>query len=123
LHGTNHDEWRFFVDPLTEDEYPAVVESMIGPDAAPLVLAEYPLSDFDSPELAVGAIGTEAIFACPARLATPVLSQLVPTFSYEFNDRNAPEVFFPPASFPYGAAHASELQYLFKLSWPGRLDA
>ena len=31
------------------------------------------------------------------------------------SDRNAPELFLPPVSFPYGAAHASELQYLFGL--------
>jgi hypothetical protein len=36
-----------------------------------------------------------------------------PTFAYEFNDGNAPENFLPPVSFPYGAAHASEIQYLF----------
>jgi para-nitrobenzyl esterase len=37
----------------------------------------------------------------------------VPTFAYEFNDENAPELFLPNAGFPYGAAHASEIQYLF----------
>jgi para-nitrobenzyl esterase len=37
----------------------------------------------------------------------------VPTFAYEFNDENAPEVLLPPVDFPYGAAHASELQYVF----------
>ena len=123
MNGTNHDEWRFFVDPITADEYPSVVESMVGPDAAPLVLAEYPLDNFDSPALAVGAIGTDSIFACPARVVDEVLSTQVPTFAYEFNDINAPEVFLPRADFPYGAAHASELLYLFKLTWPGQLDA
>ena len=131
IHGTNHDEWRFFValsfdlagGPVTEDEYPIVVEAMVGPDAAPLVLAEYPLSSFDSPDLAVGAIGTDSIFACPARTVDQTLSTQVATFAYEFNDINAPELFLPPVSFPYGATHASELRYLFKLKWPGHLDA
>jgi para-nitrobenzyl esterase len=130
IHGTNHDEWRFFVallfdlagSPITADEYPAVVGDMVGPDAAPLVLAEYPLDNFDNPDLAVGAIGTDSIFACPARVADQVLSTQVPMFSYEFNDINAPEVFLPPVSFPYGATHASELRYLFKLTWGGHLD-
>ncbi len=130
MQGTNHDEWRFFVallfdlagGPVTAEQYPSVVGGMVGPDAAPLVLAEYPLDNFDSPDLAVGAIGTDSIFACPARIADQVLSTQVPTFTYEFNDINAPEVFLPPVSFPYGAAHASELRYLFKLTWPGRLD-
>jgi para-nitrobenzyl esterase len=123
INGSNHDEWRFFTDPITADEYPSVVESMVGPDAAPLVLAEYPLDNFDSPALAVGAIGTDSIFACPARVVDQVLSTQVRTFAYEFNDINAPEVFLPPVGFPYGAAHASELLYLFKLTWPGQLDA
>jgi para-nitrobenzyl esterase len=123
MNGTNHDEWRFFTDPITADEYPSVVESMVGPDAAPLVLAEYPLDNFDSPALAVGAIGTDSIFACPARVVDQVLSTQVRMFAYEFNDINAPEVFLPPVGFPYGAAHASELLYLFKLTWPGQLNA
>jgi para-nitrobenzyl esterase len=122
INGTNHDEWRFFTDPITADEYPSVVESMVGPDAAPLVLAEYPLEKFDSPSLAVGAMGTDSIFACPARAVDQVLSTQVPIFTYEFNDTNAPEVFLPPTSFPYGAAHGSELLYLFDLTWPGELD-
>ena len=130
INGTNHDEWRFFValffdlagGPITAEQYPAVVEGMVGPDAAPLVLAEYPLDNFDSPDLAIGAIGTDSIFACPARIVDQALSTQVPTFTYEFNDINAPEVFLPPVSFPYGATHASELRYLFTLTWGGDLD-
>jgi para-nitrobenzyl esterase len=130
IHGTNHDEWRFFValdfdlarGPVTAEQYPSVVEGMVGPDAAPLVLAEYPLDDYDSPDLAVGAVGTDAIFACPARIADQVLSVQVPTFAYEFNDTNAPELFLPPVSFPYGATHVSELLYLFTLSRGCQLD-
>src|SRR5260370_5658405 len=33
----------------------------------------------------------------------------------EFSDENAPQDFLPPVSFPYAAAHASELQFLFAL--------
>jgi para-nitrobenzyl esterase len=49
----------------------------------------------------------------------------VPTYTYEFRDENAPERFLPPVSFPYGAAHASEIQYLFDLVQtpvPGQLS-
>jgi para-nitrobenzyl esterase len=130
MQGTNHDEWRFFValffdlsdGPITVEDYPSVVEGMVGPDAAPLVLDEYPLDNFDSPDLAVGALGTDSIFACTARAADQVLAAQIPTFTYEFNDINAPEIFLPPVSFPYGATHASELRYLFRLIWPGQLD-
>src|SRR4029077_12663804 len=46
INGTHHDKWRFFTDPITADEYPAAAESLVGPDAAPLVLAEYPFENF-----------------------------------------------------------------------------
>ncbi len=123
MQGTTHDEWRFFVDPITAEDYPLVVQDMVGPDAAPLVLAEYPLDSFDSPALAVGALGTDSIFACPARAADRALSTQVPTFAYEFNDSNAPEIYLPPVGFPYGAAHATELQYLFELPQSVDLNA
>ena len=75
------------------------------------------LTAFPSPSIALGAVGTDAIFACPALTIDQSVSRFVPTFAYEFNDENAPELFLPPVSFPYGAAHSSELQYLF--SFPG----
>jgi len=129
MQGTNHDEWRFFVAldelsgaPITAAEYPSAVVDLLGPDAASQVLAEYPLQNFDSPALAVGALGTDSIFACPARAVDRVLSTQVPTFAYEFNDSNAPELFLPPVTFPYGATHASELLYVLQLTRPGELD-
>ena len=88
--------------------------------------AKYPLSAFPSPSIALGAVGTDAIFACPALTIDRSVSQYVPTFGYEFNDENAPELFLPPVSFPYGAAHASEIQYLMDLpavAFPKALSA
>jgi len=131
IHGTTHDEWRFFValfgelsgaPPMTADQYPSVIEGMVGTDAAPLVLAEYPLDHYDSPSVAIGALGTDSIFACPARAIDQVLSNQTATFAYEFNDASAPELFLPPVSFAYGATHATELRYLFTLSQGGQLD-
>lgn len=87
----------------------------MGPELAPIVALEYPLTSFSSPDLAFGAAGTDAVFACPALGADLFMSQFVPLSTYEFNDEKAPEDFLPPVSFPYGAAHASELQYLFNL--------
>lgn len=37
---------------------------------------------------------------------------MIRTYAYEFMDRTAPS-YMEPASFPYGAAHTSEIQYLF----------
>lgn len=86
--------------------------------------ARYPLSGYPSPAVALGAVGTDAIFACPALSAEESLARYVPTYAFEFNDEHAPERYLPPAGFPYGAAHESEVQYLFDLEntpFPGVL--
>jgi len=135
--GTNHDEWRLFVGldqliggpPVTAANYQTEIADTLGglpASAAAAIAAEYPLSDYSSPSVALGAVGTDAIFACPALTAEKSLSAYVPTYAYEFNDENAPELSLPPFGFPYGAAHASEIQYLFTLSntpYPGTLTA
>src|SRR5580704_2522930 len=135
INGTNRDEWRLFValselegDPVTASNYQAMISSTLGvPSAAAAVIAaKYPLSAFPSPSVALGAVGTDAIFACPALAIDQSVSHFVPTFAYEFNDENAPELFLPPVSFPYGAAHASEIQYLMDLptaAFPKKLSA
>jgi para-nitrobenzyl esterase len=92
---------------------------------ASVVAKEYPLSSYSSPALALGAVGTDAIFACPALTAEKGLSKYTPTYAYEFNDENAPNRSLPSAGagFPYGAAHTLELQYLFGLdNNPGTLS-
>ncbi|HKN98541.1 MAG TPA: carboxylesterase family protein [Pseudonocardiaceae bacterium] len=120
--GTNHDEWRLFVavselegHPVTAANYQSMISSTLGVPApvAAVIATQYPLSAFPSPAVALGAVGTDAIFACNALSIDQSVSRFVPTFAYEFNDENAPELFLPPVSFPYGAAHASELPYVF----------
>jgi para-nitrobenzyl esterase len=44
-----------------------------------------------------------------------LLAQYVPTYQYEFNDPNPP-LNHAPLSFPAGAYHTSQGQYLFDLS-------
>jgi len=134
--GTNRDEWRLFVGLAQAEGGPAVTaanyQSMISATlgvpatAAAAIAAQYPLSSYASPAVALGAVGTDAIFACNALTAEGSLSRYVPTYAYEFADENAPEVFLPPEGFPYGAAHASEIQYLFSLNteaFPGTFSA
>jgi len=126
INGSNQDEWRLFValnDVFagiipTPSNYPQVIAATLGiPVAAtgPIIALYPPGATTESTELALGALGTDAIFACPAHFADELTSRFVPTFAYEFNDENAPQNFLPFAGFPYGAAHASELQYLFDL--------
>ena len=120
--GTNHDEYRLFVagfqflgEQVTAANYQSMIASTLGvaPAMASKIAAQYPLSRYPSPPVALGAVGTDAIFACHALTAEESLSRYVPVYAYEFNDENAPELFLPPVGFPYGAAHASELPYLF----------
>jgi para-nitrobenzyl esterase len=80
------------------------------------ILKEYPLSNFgNSPGEALGAVLTDGLFACTANISNELFSLEVPTFAYEFNDTNAPTPEAPPISFPYGATHTDELQFLFAL--------
>lgn len=139
ISGSNHDEYRLFVaasydylgNPLLDAEYQTAVTAFIFPPNPSLVTflvnVAYPLSNYtpqppglQSAPLALGALGSDIIFACPARNAALSLSQYVPTYAYEFNDENAPLDFYTlgPASFPLGAYHTSELQYLFNLIGP-----
>jgi len=123
MQGTNHDEWRFFVAiyydlagaPLTDAGYAALMDATFGSSIGAAVLAQYPVSSYPSADLAYAAVGTDYVFACPSEISDQNLAQYVPVFAYEFSDPNAPEDFLPPVSFPYAAAHASELQYLFTL--------
>jgi para-nitrobenzyl esterase len=124
IEGSNHDEWRLFVaqtelvaGPLAAAGYIAAIQRTLGVPAAVAnaLAAQYPLSNFASPSLALSALGTDAIFACNARKVTDALATVVPVFQYEFADENAPQRFLPPVSFPTGAYHAAEIQYLFTL--------
>jgi len=137
--GSNHDEFRLqvvqlFGNSLSDAAYPAVTTAFLGPLAAflgPLVpplnqqvLSLYPLSNYPNPlggqsaPLALGAWVTDVNYACTGRNAALLLSQQAPTYAYEFNDENAPLVvgLVPPGlTFPMGAYHFSEIQYLFNI--------
>jgi para-nitrobenzyl esterase len=133
ISGSNHDEYRYFIaeqydlapaGPLTDMEYPTAVSSVVRQPVESsmvesLVNTEYPLSNYPPPmgysvsaPLALGALGTDFMFACSVRNANLSLANYVPVYAYEFNDENAPSV-FPPLSFPPGDCHTIELQYLF----------
>jgi len=126
IEGSTHDEWRLFVaqteatthTPLTAAGYIPAIAATLGvsvPAATFIATAGYPLAAYPSPSVALAALATDVVFACNARLSSKLLAQYVLTYQYEFNDPNAPMLFFPPVSFPTGAYHASELQYIFNI--------
>jgi para-nitrobenzyl esterase len=133
INGSNGEEFRLFTaldfdfvtGPITPATYPLAIAAEVGPVAAPLVIAQYPLSAYPTPDLANSAALTDGTFSCNALFLDQSLAHYVPTFSYEFSDINAPELFLPPVAFPYEAAHASEIQYLFTVaaSFPHPLSA
>jgi para-nitrobenzyl esterase len=124
--GTNRDEYRFFVardfdlkgHPLTDpsDYAPAVVNTF-DPPVASFVLANYsllPVPPTQTASITLAAAGTDGIFACTARHAMQDLAQWVTVYAYEFKDEHAPAAFpSPPLTFPMGAYHGADVQYLF----------
>ncbi|HVN64982.1 MAG TPA: carboxylesterase family protein, partial [Candidatus Binataceae bacterium] len=119
IDGTNHDELRVFIaqifdlsaGPITPSELPSLANFFFGSNAT-AVLAEYSLNDYPSPDLVAATAYTDYLFSCNALAADNAMAGFTTTYAYEFSDENAPTA-FPPASFPYGASHAFELQYLF----------
>jgi para-nitrobenzyl esterase len=126
IDGSNHDEWRLFValailegHPVTAASYLQTIESTlhVSPNIAGIIALTYPVTAYPSPPLAMSAMGTDGIFACPTLLLDQDMAKYTPTFAYEFGDENAPNA-YPNPGFSYGATHASELQYLFGLLPP-----
>ena len=121
LQGSNLNEGEFFVGiefdligghPLTAAQYPNVVTAQFGAKDGKAVLAHYPLSKFPSPDLAYAQVLTDSQFSCPA-LLTDILTQHSGNYAYEFSDPHPPNDFMVKFSFPLGAAHSTELQYVF----------
>jgi len=132
--GTNHDEWRAFVaeeydfvgNPiLTEAEYDDATIAMWTSLLGPIVEIVYPYSAYPSGGVALGASGTDGVFACGARTADQLLAQFTTTYTYEFNDENAPppQSDIPGLTFPLGAYHGAEIQYLFDSDYYYLLNA
>jgi para-nitrobenzyl esterase len=125
ISGGNHDENRLGVaqqydfagNPiLTEAEYDSAVTAAYGSGLDAVVLFFYPYSSYPSGGVALAASETDVVFACPERNAVRSLSQYVTTYAYEFNDENAPDLLDPVPTFPLGAYHFAEVQYLFDLN-------
>jgi para-nitrobenzyl esterase len=97
-----------------------------GTNVADVTTKYYPLSRFGGnpalqPSLAVASMATDLGFACPAlRTVQRIAAQSTPVWMYEFRDQTAiPSVGMAGGkyylSFPQGAAHSYDLQYLYNM--------
>jgi para-nitrobenzyl esterase len=135
IQGTTRDEWRLFVG-LDELSPPTVAKPYLGApltsanhaqaitgtfpflaaQATGLAAVVYPASAYgNSAGVALGALGTDLLFTCNARWSSRLQKAYANVYAYEFaDDTVAP--FLPGVSFPLGAAHTSELNFIFDLA-------
>ncbi|GLY74959.1 carboxylic ester hydrolase [Actinoallomurus iriomotensis] len=121
--GGTRDEARAFVGGalkydsklITSETYPRLLRRAFGSSAGK-VAARYPLSRFPSAGLAWAAVLTDESWACSTLAGARDLAARTTVYSYEFADENAPNVNgLRIPGLPQGAAHASDLPYLFDL--------
>jgi para-nitrobenzyl esterase len=116
--------------PLTADQYTANITRIYSGNAGPggtppaypagtvdAVLAQYPLSNYSSPQTAYDYVSTDP-GACRALHVEKLWADRVPTYAYEFDYRQAPYYFPPMPEFTPLAAHTIDIQFYFPL-WHG----
>lgn len=138
IQGATRDEWRLFVA-LDEASSPTVAKPYLGAAidasnyeaaiagtfpylaAAPFpagfvntlaTTAYNPALYGNNHSVALGALGTDLLFACNSRLSAKLQEANASVYVYEFADDTVP-AFIPGRSFPLGAAHTTELNYIF----------
>lgn len=122
LIGNNHDEgnaWAAGIieagNPVTPATWPDIASYFI-PDPArtPDVVRTYPVTSTNGGPV-FGAVIGDSNFACPTLRTGSLVAARTHTWRYEFADENAPRPTPTTPPFPLGAAHATELTYLFDL--------
>jgi len=131
INGITHDEELIFVaglgitvsqgtniplagDPKDPANYQANIAEALGvtDTRAAAIAAEYPLSAYPNPVVALSLLVSDASFACPAlQVDRWTAARGVPTYAYQFNDDQAPvNVLGKTLGL---ATHGAELPYLF----------
>ncbi|MFD3373462.1 MULTISPECIES: carboxylesterase/lipase family protein [unclassified Streptomyces] len=107
--------------PLTAPQYEALVRSTYGTDAD-LVLAEYPVTGFDSPGVAWTTVQNDST-SYTRQQVMGQLARYVPTYAYEFAESDTPQfasIYLiqqkseVARKFPFGATHVDDLGYLWE---------
>lgn len=115
--------------PISAAQYVATVMKTYVPPTYPAgtaakVLAEYPLSNYPSPQLALAAVETDAGAhggGCIGLHEDSLVARDVSTYAYEFDDEQAPYYFPAMPGFTPGAPHTIDIQFLFPLYHGGNL--
>jgi len=100
--------------PISASEFPAKAKEMFG-DKTDMILAEYPVGNYPTPDAEMMNAETDYRMACPVDSARRLLSKFVPTYGFEMSQPN-PAQAFPSKDItdlhnvPY---HGSELGYIF----------
>lgn len=119
--NTRHEDRAFVYEandlvrqPLTAQKYEATIRANYGANAD-RVLAEYPVTGYAVPGLALAAVQTDQR-VCGGVPVADALSAWVPTFTYEFRDETAPgrPYMVIPPSFPIGTGHTSDVPYVWQ---------
>jgi para-nitrobenzyl esterase len=114
---------------MTPEAYAKGAETLAAESGVPvaeLTGKAYPLSAFGAdtalqPSLAAAAAGTDSTFSCNGiNVSARVAAQGSPVWMYEFRDQSSPPLVGRfggkyVLSLPQGAAHASELPYVFNM--------
>lgn len=119
--GAARDEWRSSAgsfeaaEGFTREKYERFLEQAFGARAAD-VLAAYPPEQYEGVAYAWAAASTDSAWSCPTLAAAEQASARAPVYAFEFADRDAPNPAYKiPDGFDLGAAHATDLLYLFDL--------
>jgi para-nitrobenzyl esterase len=122
ISGATRDEHRTFVglfrvlpgDPVTAQDYPRLLSAAFGANQVDAIMRRYPLTTTESPSVTWAGVLTDRMWARSTFAQNRALAAHVPTYAYEFADRDAP-VYLPfPQDFPAGAYHAGDTPYVFR---------
>lgn len=122
INGFNTNEGTFFAammeldsgKPIDKQSYRGGLTAFFGEKDADKLMT---IADLPDTKANLGANYADffgrAKFICRTPLINNLLAERSPVYSYEFADKTAPQ-FAETVSFPYKAAHTSDLQYIFR---------
>jgi para-nitrobenzyl esterase len=103
---------------MTAAQYVANITSAYPAATAAAVLAEYPLTNYASPQLAYSAAFSDPFVPCRDHHFANLVARLLPVYQYEFNYQSAPYYFPDMPGYVPLASHTIDIQFLFP-GWHG----